>query len=543
MTALFAAMALFLVSPQAKAQEGTFFEIPTLNEALAQPVGDLDLSTPQSSMEAFLEAASNENWADAAHVLNLNDIDPVNQAIVGSGLAEQLYTVLDRKVVISWQQLLERPDSLNTQAPSENVMAGQARKSLLLGVLELDNRPVVIRLNRVKPEDGDPVWVFSRQTVQNVPALFDAYGPTEFEKALPDWMRADSGLGLKWWELLAIPLTVLAAYVFSRIAWGLLTRASKSTGNRSWLPLSQILKGLRWPTTLVVVGATLQIATTQILVVSGIVNSIVDPIAIIFYVAAAMILAVSLIDVAIDFFFAVDVEDLSDPDARKERSRVTTLAAVRRLVIVLAVIVGTGLVLSTANIFQTLGFSLLASAGALSLVFGFAARDVLGNLLASMQISMNRTARIGDQLIFNDYLATVEDITFTHITLKSWDSKRVIVPVKTFVNEAFENWSIGGDGMTRTVMLEVAHDTDIDALEEAFRDAAKDDDRIVVDDLEMVVVDQSLIKSVVRLAIPVKKITDGWAVECGMRKKMIAYLQESQGSLIKSVNNLTVEAA
>ena len=58
-----------------------------------------------------------------------------------------------------------------------------------------------------------------------------------------------------------------------------------------------------------------------------------------------------------------------------------------------------GFVLTSINSFQSLGLSLLASAGAVTVVLGFAAREVLGNILASVQIALNRSARIGDQLI------------------------------------------------------------------------------------------------------------------------------------------------
>ena len=68
-----------------------------------------------------------------AQVLNLNDIDVPVQAERGPILAERLAVVLDRKVVISWQALLERPDSLNANGSSEDVMAGQPRKKPFAG--------------------------------------------------------------------------------------------------------------------------------------------------------------------------------------------------------------------------------------------------------------------------------------------------------------------------------------------------------------------------------------------------------------------------
>ena len=67
-----------------------------------------------------------------------------------------------------------------------------------------------IRIARVQAPGGEPVWVFSRQTVANVPALYEAYGPTRFEKALPPLLREQAFWTLAWWEVIALPLILLA---------------------------------------------------------------------------------------------------------------------------------------------------------------------------------------------------------------------------------------------------------------------------------------------------------------------------------------------
>ncbi|MFU1606375.1 hypothetical protein ACM25O_07835 [Sulfitobacter pontiacus] len=49
----------------------------------------------------------------------------------------------------------------------------------------MDDYPASIRLNRIKPEGGDPVWVFSRHTVQNIPRLYTRYGPGRLKPCCP----------------------------------------------------------------------------------------------------------------------------------------------------------------------------------------------------------------------------------------------------------------------------------------------------------------------------------------------------------------------
>ena len=63
------------------------------------------------------------------------------------------------------------------------------RMRMKVGILDLDGRPVSIRLNRIAAGDSAPVWVFAAQTVDNIPSLYLQHGPTAFERFLPDWLE------------------------------------------------------------------------------------------------------------------------------------------------------------------------------------------------------------------------------------------------------------------------------------------------------------------------------------------------------------------
>ncbi|UWR23265.1 mechanosensitive ion channel domain-containing protein [Sulfitobacter sp. S190] len=512
---LIAAISLLLCAAIPVSAQDQVFEVDALNAGLPAPRGDLDLATPQSAMETFLFAIEDGAFDDAAHVLNLNDIDVASQAETGPLLAQRLATVIDRKVVISWQQLLERPDALDTTAASNNPMAGTARKSLLLGVLDLDGRGVALRLNRIKPEGGAPVWVFSRQSVANIDPLFARYGPSKFEKALPDQLRKDAFAGLKWWELLGMPLVLAIAAGISVLVWRILGKAGSGGLANS------IINGLRTPVTMSVLALTVWAATQYLFVVSGALSTFLEPLLILTFVAAGVILTVNVIDAVLERVVAVDIDTLASPEEEDRRNLAASLSAARRVLVVIAVLAGTGIVLSTAKIFQTLGFSLLAAAGSMTLVLGFAAREVLGNIMASLQISLNRSARVGDQLIWHDTLCTVERVNFTYVQLRAWDDTRLIVPVSKFVSDAFINRNVVDSGMTRVAKLTVSSAVDIDALREGFNDFVAGDDRIADEGSAAMVVGQDGYGVQIRFAVPVPDPRDGWDVECELREHMI----------------------
>ena len=500
-----------------------FFEVETLNPGLGVAPDDLYRDTPQSTVESFLDAAAADDFERAAHLLDVSDIAEADQSARGADLARQLHSVLDRRVVISWSQLLERSDAMNAAASSNSAVAGQGRRSLLLAVLDVDDREAAIRLDRIKPAGGPAVWVFSKQTVRKVPALYNRYGPSELEASLPRFLKQDTVIGLALWEVIGLPIVIFLAAMSGRLVYRLFSALSRRNESR-WMSI--VLASLRWPSVICAVTTVVWLSTQYFFVVSGKIAAIVHPLVVIGYVSAAVIFAISVIDTILERIVDFGPEELSGTDKSRTRTIATTLSAGRRIFILLAICIAIGLVFTSANLFRTFGFSLLASAGAITIVLGFAARRVLGNIMASLQIALNRTARIGDLVIYNDEWCIVERINFTHVQLKVWNGTRLIVPVEHFVSESFENWSIVDPEMVDHFVLTLAHSADIDALRKVFHDLVADEDDIIdKDEAKAAVVEQDMFGPKVRFQFPVPDGSTGWDIECRLREALIAAAQ------------------
>jgi small-conductance mechanosensitive channel len=192
-------------------------------------------------------------------------------------------------------------------------------------------------------------------------------------------------------------------------------------------------------------------------------------------------------------------------------------------------LVGAGVVLSTADIFRSVGLSLLASAGGLALILGFAAREVLGNILASLQIALNQSARVGDRLLWQDHLAYVERIHFTYVQLRNWDDTRIIVPVSEFVSESFVNWTITDPKMLKILRFKLRPEADMDALKRAFREVLEEmkagplgADMGDIDTAAVSVAGQDALGMDVFFSVPCEGPITSWNVECEARERLIA---------------------
>ena len=73
-----------------------------------------------------------------------------------------------------------------------------------------------------------------------------------------------------------------------------------------------------------------------------------------------------------------------------------------------------------ANLVSTLGIGGVA--------IGFAFKDIFQNFLAGILILVTRPFQVGDQIRFNEYEGTVEDIQTRATFIKTYDGRRAIIP-------------------------------------------------------------------------------------------------------------------
>ncbi|MGP6085339.1 mechanosensitive ion channel family protein [Antarctobacter jejuensis] len=517
------------LSAQAQSDDAPWFEVDSLNSGLGPAPASIDRSTPRATMESLLRIPTDGPVsASRAHLLDLSDIPPEDQTTRGAFLAEQLVSVIHRRAVLDWGQILDRPDALDARQTSNSATAGMKRRSLLVWEIELDGIPAAIRLNRIKPAGGDPVWVVSRQTVQKIPALYDAYGPSGYEEHLPDVLRQTAFWRLMWWEVIGLPLLALLAALAGQGTAVALRRVGRHATRRI---TTAAFRAARMPLVLVAVALTLAVGTQTIFVFSGRLNSVLTPLIAAGFVTAALMLIVNVIEVILDQITGFDEMDLTRQQFDEARTRATRIAALRRILVIIVFLFGFGIVLASANLFRTYGFSLLASAGVLTLILGYAARTILTNILASLQIALNQSARIGDRVVYKEALCHVERINFTYVQLRDWDGTRLVVPVSEFASTTFENWTLKEPEMLRVLRFKLAPDTDIDKMRAVFEEVLDELDQAELDDREksaVRVTGQDAFGIDVWFMVPCRDPNTSWDVACLAREALLSRLSRME---------------
>lgn len=510
----------------ALAQSGTpssepyVYKVDSINPGVGTSFSGSQNDTPQALMESFMDAGQEEDWRKAAGALDLSYLPVSEQAAQGPELARQLHSVLKRAMTIDWAGLPDRPDAVDTTSSNKNPMAGVSRRNLMLARVSANDRSVSIRMHRIQVNGGEPLWFFASQTVENVPSLYERFGPTDFEKKLPPSLRAPAFWTLAWWEVIAIPLVLLVALLAAAGTWAAIRAFCRRYGET--LP-GRILAAMKAPAAILAFAGTFAIVRRIVFTFSGALNTLLDPLQTLLIVIAIAALFLAVIEAILDMVADSQIDDLGKPDHEKDRNYYTTLSAVRRIIIVLLILLGIGIVLIQTNMTDTLGFSLLAGAGMFSLILAFAARKLLSDIMASMQIAFAKTARIGDAVEFNGDWCYVEKIGFTHLRLRTWDDRRIMAPVSSFVQSSFENWTKQDASLLKLAHLRLDHRADVDALRDEFAKFVEgDEDLCDKENAKIQVVDHDATGMWLRMVARAPDPATGWAMQCRMREYMLA---------------------
>ncbi|SFR53879.1 Small-conductance mechanosensitive channel [Marinobacter daqiaonensis] len=194
---------------------------------------------------------------------------------------------------------------------------------------------------------------------------------------------------------------------------------------------------------------------------------------------------------------------------------------------ILVVIIGLGAALMTFEPVQKLGASLLASAGVGGIILGFAARPVLSNLLAGMQIALTQPFRIDDVLFVQGEWCWVEEVTATYVVLRVWDLRRLIVPLQWFIENPFQNWSRKNADLLGTVFIWVDYTMPVEPLRQEFSRLLKVsphwDGKV-----ELVQVTDSDEQAMqVRFLMSAPDSSRNWELRCAVREGLVTFIQQN----------------
>lgn len=171
------------------------------------------------------------------------------------------------------------------------------------------------------------------------------------------------------------------------------------------------------------------------------------------------------------------------------------------------------------------GGSLLASAGLAGLAVGFAAKPVLGNLIAGLQIAITQPIRLDDVVIVENEWGRIEEITGTYVVVRIWDDRRLIVPLQWFIENPFQNWTRVSSSLTGAITFWVDYSIPLEPLRKELERLLQEvpqlwDGRVSV--LQVVETSERAIQ--LRVLVSSRDSSSGWDLRCYIRENLITFI-------------------
>ncbi len=218
--------------------------------------------------------------------------------------------------------------------------------------------------------------------------------------------------------------------------------------------------------------------------------------------------------------FRLDVDD-----NLLARKHVTQVHVLRRAGGILIALVTAAAALMSVDSVRAYGVGLFASAGAASLVVGLAARPLLTNLIAGVQIAVTQPIRLEDAVIVEGEWGWVEEIASTYVVVRLWDWRRMVLPLSYFLEKPFQNWTRETSSLIGSVFLHVDYSVPVEAVRRELAVIARASPLWDGKVANLQVSDAKEWAVELRALVSARNAAQAWDLRCEVREKLVAFLQ------------------
>ncbi|MGA7828790.1 MAG: mechanosensitive ion channel domain-containing protein [Geobacteraceae bacterium] len=217
--------------------------------------------------------------------------------------------------------------------------------------------------------------------------------------------------------------------------------------------------------------------------------------------------------------------DINSSDNLKARTVSTQVNVLVKVAVVLIIIMAGATMLMTFDKVRQVGVSLLASAGVIGIIVGFAAQHSLATLMAGIQIAITQPIRLDDVVVVEGEWGRIEEITLTYVVVCIWDLRRLVLPITYFLEKPFQNWTRVSADMLGTVTLHCDYRVPVASLRDELQTILAGTDLWDGKASGLVVLDANDKTIVLRALVSARDSGKLWDLRCLVREKLVGFLQ------------------
>ncbi len=388
----------------------------------AWPEDSLGRRTPRGTVLGFIESVSQENYVWAAQYLDLRQSEQPDAQ--GPERAQAL------------QRLLDQRGDIIPRALISNDSTGLVDDALgpdldLVGTAEADGETFDILVEKTEGPDGGPIWLFSSETIQKIPALSEEVDGFTVNQLLPDFLIERKWNGVPVGHWLAMLVLAAVAYLLARlIITGMAAVLRAVWAKAREEQTAEVIHAFEQPIRLYL-AVWLFVWGSQNIGISIIVRQSFSEVTIIVGLVAFLLLLWQLIDV-----FARYTERRLIQSG--QAGGLSAVLFFRRGIKFLLIAFG---IISILNIFGWDVTTGLAALGIGGIALALGAQKTIENFVGSITIIADQPLRVGDFCKIDDTLGTVEQIGMRSTRLRTAARTVVVIPNGQLAAQKIENFA------------------------------------------------------------------------------------------------------
>jgi MscS family membrane protein len=377
----------------------------------------LGRSTPQGTIFGFVKSASQGDYDQALQYLDTKIIGiRAQKLIVG------LQVILDRGFSGKLAMLSSKPEGYL----DDNLPPSKER----VGTVKTPSGSLDILLERVQRGNNPPIWLFSAETLKNVPEVYKELDVRTIDTYLPKFLVNTWLLWLPLWQwfliFLLLPLSFGLSILVTRLFTPLLLLFVRPITK---VRADQHVVRLTGPIRILIFA--LAIWFISLLSRSVLTSAFWTYVALTLTVIGATWLCVRFIDI----LFKLKQRQL----AVTSSSKIAIVQLARKLSKILAVIIGALIILYLTGINIAAALTGLGIGG---IAIAFAAQKTLENLFGGIMIISDQPIRVGDFCRAGDHIGTVENIGLRSTRIRTLKRTVVSVPNGQLALMSLENFTM-----------------------------------------------------------------------------------------------------
>jgi MscS family membrane protein len=377
----------------------------------------LERSTPQGTVFGFMKSATQGDYERA-----LQYLDTKKTGISAQKLIVALRVVLDRGFSGKLAMLTNKPEGYL----DDNLPPSKER----IGTVKTSSGSLDILLERVQRGNNPPIWLFSAETLKDVPEIYKELDVRTIDTYLPKFLVNTWFLWFPLWKwfliLLLIPLlfglSILVTRLFTLMLSFFVRRIAKVQADQHVVRLTGPLRIL--------------VFASAIWLISLLSHSVITSV---FWTYVALTLTVIgttwLCVRFIDVLFKLKQSQLAVTSSGK----ISMVQLARKLSKILAVIIGALAILYIAGINIAAALTGLGIGG---VAIAFAAQKTLENLFGGIMIISDQPIRVGDFCRAGEHIGTVENIGLRSTRIRTLKRTVVSVPNGQLALMSLENFTM-----------------------------------------------------------------------------------------------------